>query len=309
MDPQPVAADQIIAEMAARQHRVVARRQLLAAGITADQIRVRIARHQLLPLHRGVYAVAVPDPGRLGRLLAAVLAVGEDAALSHRSAAVHHGLLRHRAEPVDVIVPRRRGSSRRAGIRLHCSPSLLPYSDTTRRHGIPCTTVERTLIDTAASNPTELSRAVEQAFVKKLIGRTRMAEALERATGQPGTQRLRRELAGLLPQLPFTRSELERRFLRLLKTANLPTPVVNRREQSHRVDFHWPAQQPGRRNRRPWHPRQPLHLRGGPRPRPRPRARRHPRDTPLLASGHRGAQAGRRAARHSAQRGSKRAVK
>ncbi len=175
MEPQPVSAWEIVAEIAGRQHRVVARRQLLAAGLSAG---------------------TDPRPDR---------------------------------ESPGVPAP------------LHCSPSLLPYSDTTRRHRIPCTTVERTLIDVAASNPSELNRAVEQAFVKKLIGRTRMAEALERATGRPGTQRLRRALAGLLPQVPFTRSELERRFLRLLRKANLPLPVVNRHAENHRVDFHWPA--------------------------------------------------------------------
>ena len=68
-----------------------------------------------------------------------------------------------------------------------------------------------------------------------------MAEALERAPGRQGIANLRRELAGLLPQLPFTRSELERRFLKLVRTAGLLEPVVHRHSESHRVDFHWPA--------------------------------------------------------------------
>jgi very-short-patch-repair endonuclease len=239
MGPQLVSADEIIPRLAERQHRVVARCQLLAAGVSSKQIRRRVENHRLFPLHRGIYAVGTADPGPPGRLMAAVLACGHGSVLSHRSAAVHHGLLRQQAGPVDVTVPRRRGTSKRPGIRLHTSPSLLPL-DTTRRHGIPCTTVERTLIDIAASQPKELSRAVEQAFVKKLIGRTRMAEAIERAPGRQGTNQLRRELAGLLPQLPFTRSELERRFLKMLKRAHLPEPVVNHHEQTHRVDFHWP---------------------------------------------------------------------
>lgn len=240
MERQLVSAWDIVAEIAARQHRVVARCQLLAAGLSAGKIRRMVENHQLVELHRGVYAVGTADPGPLGRLMAAVLACGEGAVLSHRSAAVHHGLLRQKAGPVDVTVPRRRGASKRTGIRLHTSPSLLSV-DTTRRHGLPCTTVEQTLIDLASSDLTELNRAVEQAFVKKLIGRTRMAEALERASGRRGTAQLRRELAGLLPQLPFTRSELERRFLRMLNRANLPEPVVNRHQETHRVDFHWPA--------------------------------------------------------------------
>ena len=240
MGPQLVSPDEIIASEAARQHRVVARCQLLAAGLSTKQVRTRVAQHRLFPLYRGVYAVGTPDPGPSGRLFAAVLACGHGAVLSHRSAAVHHGLLSREAGPVDVTVPRRRGSSPRRGIRLHCSPSLLRL-DTTRRHGIPCRTVERTLVDLAALQPSELKRAVDQAFVRKLIGRTRMADALDRAAGRHGTAHLRRELAGLLPQLPFTRSELERRFLRMLERANLPLPTVNRRTETHRVDFHWPA--------------------------------------------------------------------
>ena len=229
-----------MAEIAARQHRVVARQQLLAAGLSPGQIRQMLEGHRLLELHRGIYAVGTPDPGPSGRLIAAVLACGDGAVLSHRSAAVHHGLLRHKAGPVEVTIPRSRGPSPRRGIHLHCSPSLLPL-DTTRRHNIPCTTVERTLVDLAATHPKELKRAVDQAFVKKLIGRTRMAVALERAQGRIGTPHLRRELAGLLPQLSLTRSELELRFLQMLKKANLPEPLVNRHRETHRVDFHWPA--------------------------------------------------------------------
>jgi very-short-patch-repair endonuclease len=239
MERQLVSPWEIVAEIAARQQRVVARYQLLAAGLSAGKIRRMVEKRQLFELHRGVYVVGTPDPGPLGRLMAAVLACGDGAVLSHRTAAVHHGLLRQKAGPVDVTVPRRRGASKRPGIRLHTSPSLLPL-DTTRRHGIPCTTVERTLIDLAKSNQKDLNRAVEQAFVKKLIGRTRMATALERAGGRPGTQQLHRELAGLLPQLPFTRSELERRFLKLVEMASLPRPIVNRHRATHRVDFLWP---------------------------------------------------------------------
>ena len=97
------------------------------------------------------------------------------------------------------------------------------------------------LIDLAATRSRELERAVEEGFVKKLIGRTRMQDALDRANGRAGTGRLRRLLAGLLPELPFTRSELERRFLKLIASANLPMPIVNRHREEHRVDFDWPA--------------------------------------------------------------------
>ena len=92
MERQLVSPWEIVAEIAARQHRVVAREQLLEAGLSVGEIRRMVEKRQLFALHRGVYAVGTPDPGPRGRLMAAVLACGEGAVLSHRSAAVHHGL-------------------------------------------------------------------------------------------------------------------------------------------------------------------------------------------------------------------------
>lgn len=218
---------------------MVSRRQLLAAGLSAGKIRHRLERGRLFSIRPGVYAVGTPDPGPLGHILGAVLASGERAVVSHRSAAVLWRLLEAKAGPIDVTVPGKK-TELRDGIHRHSTRSLPPV-DTTTRLRIPCTTVERVLIDLAAIRSPELERAVEQGFVNRLIGRTRMQEALDRANGRAGTGQLKRLLAGLLPQLPFTRSELERRFLKLIASANLPTPIVNRRREGHRVDFHWPA--------------------------------------------------------------------
>jgi len=93
----------------------------------------------------------------------------------------------------------RKRTQRRNGIRRHSTRSLPPVDITTRLR-IRCTTVERVLIDLAALRSPELERAVEEGFVNKLIGRTRMQEALDRANGRAGTPQLRRLLAGLLPQ-------------------------------------------------------------------------------------------------------------
>lgn len=87
--------DVVIARLAAAQHRVMARRQLLAAGVSEKAIRHRVATSRLFVRHRGVYAAGSADPGRLGVLLAAVLACGADSVLSRRSNAVLWGLLRH----------------------------------------------------------------------------------------------------------------------------------------------------------------------------------------------------------------------
>lgn len=227
--------------MASRQHRVVTRRQLLVAGVGSEAIRHRLATGRLYCLHRGVYAVGVPKVRPEGRWLAAVLACGDTAVLSHRSVAAHLKLLRPLAGPVHVIVP---GSNptRRQGIVVHATRSL-PRAERTTRLAIPCTTVERTVIDLAATEdwPT-VERAVEQAFALRLLGRTRMREALDRANGRRGAKRLRRLIHGLIEDLPHTRSELERRFLRLVHDAALPPPMVNRHREGHRVDFAWPKE-------------------------------------------------------------------
>jgi hypothetical protein len=239
MEPTREAPDRLIARLAERQHRVVGRRQLLAAGLSAAEIRHRVECGRLFRLHPGVYSVGTADPGPLGHLLSAVFASGGRAVLSHRSAAVLWRLLETKPGPIDVTVPGKK-TALRDGIQRHSTRSL-PPAETTTRLRIPCTTVERVLIDLAATRSSELERAVEQGFVNKLIGRTRMQEALNRANGRTGTRQLRRLLAGLLPQLPFTRSELERRFLKLIASANLPMPIVNRHREEHRVDFQWPA--------------------------------------------------------------------
>jgi very-short-patch-repair endonuclease len=228
--------DALIAALAAEQHRLVTRRQLLGAGVGNGAIKQRLANARLHQLHRGVYAVGTPRVDRLGRWLAAVLACGEGAVLSHLSAAALFGLLAPMPGPVDVLVPGG-GSARRPGIRIHGTRSL-PAAEVVRRRRVPCTSVERTLVD-LADRPL-IDRAVEQAFALRLLGRTRMADALRRANGKPGTKELRRLLTRLLEDFPLTRSELERRFLRLLAEAGLPAPLVNRHRAGHRVDFHWP---------------------------------------------------------------------
>ena len=240
MELKVATPDAQIADLAGRQHRIVSRPQLLAAGFSLGAIRHRVEAGRLFERYPGVYCVGVRDPGPHGHLIAAVLACGRGAVLSHRSAAVLFRLLAARTGPVDVLVPGRRGARGRPGLALRTTRSL-PRTERTTRLRIPCTTVERTLVDLAATHPGELERAVEQAFVLKLLGPTRMAEALGNASGRRGTRTLRRLLAGLLPQLPFTRSELERLFLKLIAGNGLPEPIVNRHAEAHRVDFHWPA--------------------------------------------------------------------
>jgi len=117
----------------------------------------------------------------------------------------------------------------------------LPYK--TEFHGIPCTTVARTLVDLAgAVPPRRLRRALEQSVFLNRFDRRALDAALACASGRRGTGRLRRLLAELADGPDLTRSELERRFLELISEAGLPRPVVNGFVAGHEVDFHWPAQ-------------------------------------------------------------------
>ena len=150
--------DAAVARIAARQHGVVTAGQLAASGIGKDGAYRRARSGRLHRVHRGVYAVGHPGLGNEGRWMAAVLACGEGAALSHRSAAELWDLLSPRPGAVDVTVPR--GRDRRAGIRLHRSP-LLTSDATTLRNGIAVTTPARTLAD--------LRRAVSAETLRKAI--------------------------------------------------------------------------------------------------------------------------------------------
>jgi predicted transcriptional regulator of viral defense system len=195
--------DRQIASVAARQHGVALLAQLVAAGVTQRAVARRVKSGHLHRAHRGVYAVGHTRLSKEGRWMAAVLAYGDDATLSHRSAAELWGLLPHRNGAVDVTVPGAGGRRRRQGIRLHRSLLLTP-AVTSRRNGIPVTNPARTLADLRrVATRDELGRATRQAEVKGL------------PIGDLGTG------------IDLTRSELERLFLRLCPRHRIPPPAVN----------------------------------------------------------------------------------
>ena len=105
------------------QHGVIARRQLLALGFTREAIQHRIERGRLRKIVRGVYSVGRKDLSPRGRWMAAVLACGDTACLSHRSAGALYGICEERNGVVEVSV-RRSGNVHRDGIKVHRRPSL-----------------------------------------------------------------------------------------------------------------------------------------------------------------------------------------
>ncbi len=158
--------------------------------------------------------------------MAAVLACGPGAVLSHRSAAALWGLRKDRRPTTDVTAPNRRGRAPR-GISAHRDGSLID-ADRTVLHGIPCTTVPRTLLDLAAVvHIEELRRAISEAEVLRLLDHQAVRRLIKRSRGRRGVARLRMLLDGIHPQTKRTRSDLELLFLEMCTRAGLPEPEVN----------------------------------------------------------------------------------
>ncbi len=228
--------------MATRQHGIVSRQQLLAAGFTGRAVDHRIAAGRLHPLHPGVYAVGHAALGPRARYMAAVLACGDDAILSHMSAARLWGLRGTPSGPVEVLVARR-GGRRHRGITVHVT-RWLPDSEVTDEEGIRCTTPARTLVDLAAvvRYPREVRRALERSLELNLFDRVALDAVLERSNGRRGIRMLRSALSDLPDEPPPTAVEIERRLLELIRDSGLPHPVINGQIGGLQVDFHWPAQ-------------------------------------------------------------------
>ena len=201
---------------------VVSRAQLVALGSSRAAVDTWVRRGRLRVVHRGVYAIGGAVVPREGRWLAAVMACGPGAVLSHLSAAVLWNLLNYDAPEPHVTAPASRNGA--PGIRLHRTRSL-DAQDTTTHHGIPVTTVHRTLLDIAAGVPTRhLERALAQSERLQLYDQRAIESVIERANGHRGTGLLTRAIADE-PQ--FTRSELEARMRRLVRAHNLPNPELN----------------------------------------------------------------------------------
>ena len=235
--------DVTISQLAAIQHGVVSRRQLTAAGVGRSHIEHRIAVQLLHPVHAGVYALGRRTLSASGTYLAAVMACGDGAVLSHRSAAALLGMRPSSSRRPEVTTPRR-GARRQPGIAVHRTRSL-PTDHVIVRDGVPCTSFARTLIDLAAVlHVRDLDRALEQSVVLGLFDGRAMDAALAQANGRRGIRRLRRLRARLADEPPILRSEIERRFLRLVQRAGLPAPVANAPigVRDYQPDFHWPQQ-------------------------------------------------------------------
>jgi very-short-patch-repair endonuclease len=168
--------------------------------------------------------------------MAAVLACGPEAVLSHTDAAAHWNIRQSASALVHVTVASRSGRVKRKGIRTHRS-GRLGAGEVTVHEGIPVTTVARTLLDLADDmSPQDLRRAIHEADYLRLFDLTALIAVVDENPGRRGAKLLR--AAETTPDM--TRSELERRFLSIVDRHALPKPRVNSHIEGYEVDFAWP---------------------------------------------------------------------
>ena len=228
--------------MAERQHAAVTLAQLMLFGLGKAAVAKRAKDGRLYRIHRGVYAVGRPQLTEHGKWMAAVLAYGPRAVISHRSAAALLGIRRDNRAKTDVTLPAR-SVRPRPRIEVHASTTLDP-ADVTTVDGIPCTTVARTLVDLGDVVPRRaVERAVDQAELLRLFDLRAVEDALDRAGRRRGAGLLRAVLADY-EEPTITRRELEERFLALCRSASLPSPSVNAwitlsEGVAYQADFLW----------------------------------------------------------------------
>jgi very-short-patch-repair endonuclease len=225
-----VPVDGRLATLAGRQHGVVTHAQLIDLRVSGSAIGVWSKRGRLHRVHRGVYAVGHLALTRRGRFMAAVLAAGDGAALSHFSAAVLWGILDDRGQPIHVTAAKKR---RVKGVVVHESPL---EGERLRRDGIVVTTPARTLVDLA--DVVRKQRTLERAFDEAEYLGLDWQPAAPRH-GRRGTGVLAAVLAVHEPGTTRTLSEFEERFLAFCDCHGFRRPEVNASIEGYLCDFVW----------------------------------------------------------------------
>ena len=212
--------------------------QLEGLGYSEEWLRRCLESGRLHRIYQGVYAVGHRGLPREGNCHAAVLSCGDGALLSHKSAAWLWGLTARFASPVEVTAtsPRRT----RTAIHVHSAEALTP-DDRTSSDEIPVTAVPRTLLDFAAVDPWYLRQALDNARRQGLLDLLAIDALIARSRGFRGVARLRDALI-VHRAAAFTRSGLERQFVKLVRRAGLPQPSMNLFIAGYELDAYWPAE-------------------------------------------------------------------
>jgi predicted transcriptional regulator of viral defense system len=219
---------EVIVSLAGAQHAVFAVYQVTELGFSARGVQHRAERSSLHRIHQGVYSLVPRELlTRKGHWMAAVLACGPGAVLSHRNAAALHQLRDNARAKIDVTVPSRSGRSR-PGIDVHRAPNLEP-ADITIVDNIPCTSVARTLLDLAdviAQRP--LERAFDESEIRQLFDLRAIEDQLARNPTRGASKSVRRLLEEHYIGSTPTESELEEAFYAFCRRYNLPKPEFQR---------------------------------------------------------------------------------
>ena len=226
-----------MANLAGIQDGVVPRKELVGQGLGRGAIDHRVATGNLHVIHHGVYAVGHRALSRRGYLRAALLACGEAAVLSHRTAAHLWEISPTSSALIEIAGP----THRRGGKGFRYRQSNLHPDDIAEVDGFPVTSVARTLLDLAGiADRNRVERALERAVRLQLFDLRTTIETIGRNRGKKGTGLLTALIADFDPASPETRSGNERKFLRLLRQSNLPRPQINTLVEGFLVDFYWP---------------------------------------------------------------------
>jgi predicted transcriptional regulator of viral defense system len=222
----PTTPEEALVALALAQHDVFTTGQLDAIGLSARAVQHRAGRSKLHRLYHGVYSLV---PRELltsnGHRMAAVLACGEGAALSHQAAAEHLGLMTSSRTHFDVTVPTR-GGRRRSGIQIHRSSTFRPDVDVTLVDGIPTTTVDRTIFDLAdVLSPRRVERVLDEAAYLEVLDVARLDEQMEHNQGRGrAVGRLRKVLAKHRPGTTRTDGPIGEMMLAITRAVGLPDP-------------------------------------------------------------------------------------
>jgi very-short-patch-repair endonuclease len=237
-----VERERSVSRLATQQHGVVSRSQLLGAGLTARMIERRLESGYLHPLHRGVYAVGHERLGSRSHWMAAVLAGGDGAVLSHRSAAALWGLRRRRRGPIEVSATSSR-LTRAVGLgEIRFREGRVRPGERELVTGIPVTSIARTLLDQAdVVDGRELAGEFEEADRLGLLEMREIEAVCAQNPGRRGLKPLRHLIAEARYPEP-ARTPLEDGLLRLCREHGLPAPRTNVEVLGREVDAFWPRQ-------------------------------------------------------------------
>jgi very-short-patch-repair endonuclease len=231
---------QVLSRLVGAQHGVVSAAQLRGMDIGRSTVARWVRDGRLHRLYPCVYAVGHASLRPEGLQMAAVLAGGSGAYLSHRACALARDMRRD-SGPIFEITTSRYGGNRIPGIRAYHFP--LHPDDRSERNGVPMTSVARTCVDVAGVvSAAQLPAMLQRADDLRILDRRALDAAIDRARGRRGIGALRAALADMDPDPAFVRSEFERRMRRLLRDRGLPLPDSNPWVEVFEVDLVWPAQ-------------------------------------------------------------------